>query len=465
MSATVDLARLGLLESVFAASPDMIMVTRLDSGTIVTVNDEFEARTGYSRDAVAGRTVAEIELWADQAKRDEFRDLLAQFGVARGFEASIRDQAGKELPCQISASMLTGYDGRTIVAILRDVSEAVQAREQLRKSAFLLERAEEMARIGSWEFDYPTRLVTGSPGARRIYGVDPEEMTVATIEGVPLPEYREALNGARDEHIKLGKPYDIEFKIRRRSDGAVLDIHSKAAWDGANKKLFGIIRDITEEKLAEAGLKRAIADRDALIRELYHRINNSLQTVLSLLALDEISDPDARMADAAPGLARRIGAIAAVHDSLYESSSLSRVKLGEFVPRIAGNLEKAYGPSGIELRMDVGDVELNIDAAVPCGIIVAELLDNAAKYARGPDGAAHIKLAAKRLGSGEAELIVSDGGPGLACGPDDPPTGTLGIRLATGIAEAQLKGSLRLLDGPGCSWALRFGDDHLADRV
>ena len=318
-------------------------------------------------------------------RRGEFRALLARDGAVRDFKAKLRHADGKERDYQLSASVVGIGDNPTIVTIFRDITEAVLSEEKARKSAFLLERAEEMAKIGSWEFDYATRVVTGSEGAARIYGVARDNLTIATIEGVPLPEYRPLLNEARDGHILHGKPYDIEFKIRRQSDGEIIDIHSKALWDGARKRLFGILRDITEEKKTEAGLKEAIATRDALIRELYHRINNTLQTIISLIVLEESRDPSRDYQDMIRRMASRVQAIAQVHECLYESRSLSRIDLREFFPRLI-DLMKAGMESGaaFDFQLDVDAVGLNIDAAVPCGIMLVELLDNAMTHAYPP---------------------------------------------------------------------------------
>ncbi|MDT8298217.1 MAG: PAS domain-containing sensor histidine kinase, partial [Spirochaetaceae bacterium] len=99
-----------------------------------------------------------------------------------------------------------------------------------------------------------------SPGAHKIYGVPQNTLSVEVAESVPLPEYRPLLDQSRDDLIREGKPYDLEFKIKRISDGAILDVHSKAVWDDKSKILFGIIRDITEEKRAREILESLNTD-------------------------------------------------------------------------------------------------------------------------------------------------------------------------------------------------------------
>ncbi|PKL08585.1 MAG: hypothetical protein CVV51_08170 [Spirochaetae bacterium HGW-Spirochaetae-7] len=461
-----DIGSLRLIKSVFSASPDIITVTLLTDGKLIDVNEEFESRTGYTRDGVMGKSSLALKMWVDVDRRDEFRSLLTRDGVIRDFKARLRHADGEVREYQLSASVVKLGDDPTIVTIFRDITEAALAEERLGKSAFLLERAEEIAKIGSWEFDYATKVVTGSEGSARIYGVPRDHLTVATIEGVPLPEYRQLLNTARDDLILHGKPYDIEFRIRRQNDGEVLDIHSKALWDGSRKRLFGIIRDITEEKKAEAGLKEAIATRDALIRELYHRINNTLQTIISLMVLEQSRDPSRDYQDLIRRMASRVQAIAQVHESLYESRSLSRIDLKEFFPRLI-NLMKESRTSGgaFDFQLDVDTVGLNIDAAVPCGIMLVELLDNAMIHAYPTGRGGPIRLSARKSHDGFVSITVSDQGKGAGEDFDDLPPNRLGLRLVREIVESQLRGTIEVRKTPGFGYTFRFSDEYLEERV
>ena len=246
----------------------------------------------------------------------------------------------------------------------------------------------------------------------------------------------------------------------------MLDIHSKALWDGSRKRLFGILRDITEEKKTEAGLKEAIAMRDALIRELYHRINNTLQTIISLMVLEESRDLSRDYQDMIRRMASRVQAIAQVHESLYESRSLSRIDLREFFPRLIG-LMKASRESGdrFDFQLEVDTVGLNIDAAVPCGIMLVELLDNAMIHAYTPGAGGPIRLSARRDADGSVSIAVSDEGRGMRDGINDLPPGCLGLRLVREIVEIQLRGAVEARNLPGFSYSFHFSDDHLEERV
>ncbi|MDX9898755.1 MAG: histidine kinase dimerization/phosphoacceptor domain -containing protein [Spirochaetia bacterium] len=463
---TSDIDRMRLLKSVFAASPDIITVTELSTGIIIDVNDDFEKQTGYPRNEVVGKSSIALNMWVDLDRRNEYRDILARDGVLKDFDARLRIKSGEVRLYQLSASIVEMDVDPIIVTIFRDKTEASLREERLRKNTFLLERAEEMARIGSWEFDYDSKIVTGSVGSAKIYGVPQESLSVSMIEDIPLPEYRSMLNSARDNHIKHGTPYDLEFKIRRQSDGAIVDVHARALWDAKSKRLYGMIRDTTEEKQAEAGLKAAIAERDALIGELYHRINNSLQTIVALLSLEGEDSESEAYQGLIERVSRRVRAIALVHASLYESKSLSRIDMSEFLERLVQDLKMHQNHGSLyDIRFDIDSVGLNIDAAVPCGIVLMELLDNAVKHAYVPGTGGQIRLGAHRLASGEVEVSVADDGPGPCFELSALPPNCLGLGLVHNIVINQLRGSLFQGSGPGFVASIRFRDDFMVDRV
>lgn len=455
-----------LIRAVFEATPDIITVSSLEDGVFIEVNPAFVEQSGYTREEALGKSSLALGIWVDPGERDRFAELLRSEPTVRGFEARLRTKTGEERRYQLSASRLEAGGGPVLVMICRDITAQAEAAARERKSAFLLERAEEMAKIGSWEFDYATKVVTGSEGAARIYGVPRDNLTVGDIETIPLPEYRPLLNKAREDHILRGVPYDIEFKIRRRSDGAVLDVRSRALWDGEKKRLFGIIRDVTEEKRAEEGLRASIAERDLLIQELFHRINNTLQVVLSLLMLEADRDEDRRVDDLVARMRRRVSAIAAVHGSLYSARDISRVSLREFLSRFLAKPGRS-GKDGpvVEPVLEVGDVDLNINAAVPCGILLAELVDNALTHGTAPGGGGRVTVSARRHQDGRVEMAVSDEGPGLEADPDHIPREWLGLRLAKILAEGQLHGTLRFRNGPGFTCTVVFDDDRPEDRA
>ncbi len=143
-------------------------------------------------------------------------------------------------------------------------AELQAANTALRESERNLRRAQQVAHVGSWQFNLNKGSITVSEEARRIYGLEEHEWSIKEVQTIPLPEYRGALDAALEGLIKEGRPYDIEFRIRRPTDGVILDIHSVAEYDSERRIVIGVIQDITAQKKSE----KALLESEARYREL-----------------------------------------------------------------------------------------------------------------------------------------------------------------------------------------------------
>jgi PAS domain S-box-containing protein len=451
------------------SNPDVISVSRLEDGSFLQVNQAFLDMTGYKREEVIGKTAAELGIWIEGAERERLVALLTETGRVQDLEVRFRMKDGRIRSFRMSAAKVRIGQSDCISSACRDVTERDEMAERLEKGGFLLERAEEMADIGSWEFDYRAGKVVASRGAYRIYGVEEGEFTVGAIETIPLPEFRPAMDRARDALIREGTPYDIEFKIARRSDGAVRVIRSKARWDPVKQRLFGMIRDVTEAKETEAGLERALAEKETLIKELYHRTKNNMQVISSLLGMEAGRSSLPELGDILDEVQRRIDAMALVHEMLYQSSDLSRIDLGAFVSSLAELLKSSLGDreGRVGFAYDVEGVELLMETAVPCGIILNELVSNALIHAFPAKRRGTIRIAASRGPDGGVTISVRDDGVGAPELEDYGEGGRrLGLYLVSSIGRFQLGGSVDFETGPGgFGCVLRFKDGLDEARV
>lgn len=146
---------------------------------------------------------------------------------------------------------------KRIAELEKSEMERRQAEKDLDITSDRLSRAELISRSGNWEFDLLSRRVYASEGARKIYGLSDRIWTIAEVQQIPLPEYRNMLDTALRDLIEEDRPYDVEFKIRRFDTGEIIDIHSAAEYDRGRNVVFGIIQDITERKQTEEALKES----------------------------------------------------------------------------------------------------------------------------------------------------------------------------------------------------------------
>ena len=170
---------------------------------------------------------------------------------------------------------------QTNVFLQKEIEERTKADEVLIKSERRLRRAEEVANIGNWEIRMDNKIVYASDGAKNIYGVEGNEWELSDVQEIPLPEYRAKLDRALTELIEEGRPYDVEFKIHRQTDDTIIDIHSLAEYDSANRIVFGIIQDITGRKKVEQHIETQMQRLSAL-RNIDMAITSSLDMRISI---------------------------------------------------------------------------------------------------------------------------------------------------------------------------------------
>ncbi len=148
-------------------------------------------------------------------------------------------------------------DASTVIRALELAGERLKKELAVRRAQQQLERTGRILGFGKWEISLDQRKMIASESARFIYGLEGWEWPLAVVQSVPLPEYRPILDQALADLIETGQPYNIDFKIRRPIDGKVADIHSVAEYDTKSRKIFGVIKDITQSKQAESALRES----------------------------------------------------------------------------------------------------------------------------------------------------------------------------------------------------------------
>ena len=204
------------------------------------------------------------------------------------------------------------------------------------------------------------------------------------------------------------------------------------------------LSDITERKQVEERLRASLREKEVLLQEIHHRVKNNLQVISSLLRLQSARIDDPHTLGVLTESRDRVRSMALVHEMLYQSENLAQVDFGAYVRNLTGYLIRAYRTSStrVALRSDVQDVTLGIDLAVPCGLIINELVSNALKHGF-PDGRKGEITVKMRADSSTITLMVSDDGVGLPDGLEWQRTDSLGLQLVVMLVE-QLEGGIEL---------------------
>ena len=228
--------------------------------------------------------------------------------------------------------------------------------------------------------------------------------------------------------------------------------------DAEGALLLGTVSiDITERIQTEKALASALAAKAVLLKEVHHRVKNNLQVVSSLLRMQAELIPGNGLSRVLNESQRRVEAMAMIHERLHATDGSDRVEFREYVESLARELFYAYGvnENRVTLRLDLNAVDLGLNQAIPCGLILNELLTNAVKYAF-PDlrnGEIRVTLACNQNES--VTLRVADNGVGLPEGFDLKHARSLGLRIVEILAR-QLDGTLQTEGGTGTTFCLTF---------
>ncbi len=218
---------------------------------------------------------------------------------------------------------------------------------------------------------------------------------------------------------------------------------------------------LKEKEILLAEKVNLLGEKEVLLKEIHHRVKNNLQVISSLLYLNSKKIKDKEALDMFTDSQNRVKSIALVHERLYRSKDIGKIDFNEYVQHLTRDLLRSYAVSQsvIKLDIDINDIFINIDFAVPCGLIINELISNSLKYAfpDHPDNNHQgiIKIEFNRNGNGELKLIVSDNGIGMTSESIEKKKLSLGLQLVDTLV-AQLDGSLEVDSCPGTSFRINF---------
>jgi PAS domain S-box-containing protein len=233
------------------------------------------------------------------------------------------------------------------------------------------------------------------------------------------------------------------------------------AAEGKVLGFFTLVQDLTERKVAEEQIKASLAEKVLLIQEIHHRVKNNLQVISSLLYLQSEQIADPRLRTVLQDSQNRVKSMALIHEKLYQAKDQVRVDVAEYIQNLTGYLFRSYAAqaSNVQLHVKVDNVQLGIDSAMPCGLIINELLSNALKHAFPADRSGEIHVELHHNPDGQYTLLVSDNGVGIPVDLDLHKNPSLGLQLVHTLVN-QLDGTIEVNRSGGATFQIRFADTH-----
>lgn len=339
--------------------------------------------------------------------------------------------------------------------------------ESLATSGEVLYRIFEFAPDAILLVDRSGRIVKANAQTERMFGYTRDELIGQNVEILIPRRLAERHIGYRSGYMETphARPMGVGLDLfgRRKDDTEFpVDIMLSPLEFENGKLVLGVVRDATERKRIEGQAEQA---REMYIREIHHRVKNNLQIISSLLFLQSSHSTDPNIHNILTESQNRVKSIALIHEKLYRSAGMMTLDFAEYVGDLVLDLFRTYGVNqeGINIYTNIEDVYLDVDTAIPCGLIINELISNVLKHAF-PDGRpGEVTIGLARTRPRELRLTISDNGIGLPSGFDWRAAPTLGLKLVMDLVR-QLDGSIEIDAAVGASFRITFKELQYKER-
>lgn len=341
------------------------------------------------------------------------------------------------------------------VVIAEDITESVQAKERIYAYEARLRAIIESARDAIFIKDKDLVYTMANPALARLFGKTIDEITGRKDR--EIFDLKTALEIEADDHKVLnGETIENERTIEM-GDRIIVSNSIKVplrSADGEIIGLCGIARDITERRRVDEQIRSSLAEKETLLKEIHHRVKNNLQIISSLLNLQTRYIQDEPALELFNESQNRVKSMALIHEKLYNSRDFSSIDFSDYIRSLASDLFRSYDAlsRSVSFKLDVRDVHLNIERAIPCGLIINELISNALKHAFHDMPEGELAVQFNPL-NGRYLLSVRDNGVGMPPRFDWRNTRTLGMQLVMSLVE-QLGGEISLENKNGTEFQI-----------
>lgn len=432
------------LAAIIESASDAVIGKALD-GTIQVWNPSAELLFGYTAAEATGCNISMLVPEHLLAEEAVIMQRIRTGERLEAYESVRRRKDGSLVEVGLTASPVRNVAGEVVSAsvIVHDLTRQRRMERQFRQ---LLETAPDAMVIA----DGDGIIQLANSQAERLFGYPAAELAGQPVE-LLMPERFQARHpGHRRTYGQAPRVRPMGSGLElfgRRKDGSEFPIEislSPLETDGG-MLVSSAIRDISERKQAERQLLESLHEKDMLLKEVHHRVKNNLAVMASLFYLQQRDLDDPRMVRVMQESQDRVRSMAMVHERLYNSDLMAEVDFADYAESLARQLIDSYSRNGqIRLTTRLEPVRLGINTAVPCGLILNEIVTNAVKHAFPGQGEGSIHLSLSRPDARTCVLEVRDDGAGLPPGFDPEASGTLGLQLIRSLTR-QVDGSWEFL--------------------
>lgn len=445
--------------NLFEQSNDAVFIYTTE-GTLLDVNNRACQLLGYKKQALLKIPLQQIR---HEEERSKFTVAITQTmnQVSQILETKLKRFDGSIIDVEISSRIVDRKNG-IIQGIVRDITERKRAEETIKESEEKLKCIVENSsdHIFMLDLDYKYLSVNktiadniGKPHGeiigRSIFEIYPEDITF---------QFSKNINSV----VETGKSLSIEEKIVVRDNEFYSSTNLNPVKDdkGRVTAVIGIVRDITERKIIEDKIKASLKEKEVMLKEIHHRVKNNLQVLTSLFNIQARHVTGPENLEIFRDSQNRIRSMALVHEELYQSKNLADIDFRDYINKLVKELCHTYDLEAdkVMIHVDVQKIILSVDKAIPCGLIMNELISNSIKHAFSKVHTTNNEIIVKceLKAENKVQLIVSDNGIGIPSAIDLDHTESLGLHLVNILVKDQLDGEIKINNKKGTSFQIIF---------
>lgn len=451
-------------EGIIESSLDMIFTTDTE-GKIDKINSAAKSQFQYERVDVIRKPFGLL-----LKDKELEKEIIEKLNISNSYSGEIRMKRkdGSTFPALLSISQFFNTEGTFlgIMGISRDITEMVSKEQEIKKQASKLTAIIESSSHYFFTVNKNYRFTSFNQlfkdDIRYNYNVDLELFD----DFFSLVKIAQKRNKVEEEYWKniFDRAFSgesVEFEVDRKNVNGVgyyreMYINPIVGERGVINEVSGIGHDITQKKLNEIELTNSLKEKEILLKEVHHRVKNNMQVISSILSLQSSYVTDDHVLEVLKESRNRIDAMASIHERLYRTTNLSDIRFSSYVKDLVESLVNTYEllDTSVELVFSLDEVFLSLNHAIPCGLILNELISNSLKYAfKGQKkGKIEITLISKL---GKISLSLADDGVGIPEGINAQTTDTLGLQLVSTLVE-QMEGTLYLDRQDGTKFIISF---------
>jgi len=377
------------------------------------------------------------------------------------FEAEFFRKDGSRIWVSLNTRAVKGPDGAIVYSegTLEDITGRKKVEQALKESEEMYRNPVEQSPVGVF-LARDGVLLYANPKLAEMTGFPVQDIVGKPFESLIHPDDMPKLLGKMAGLLRgeVGSD-EIEFRSIRK-DGSIIEVQaygSSMAFRG-RPAIYGTIIDITERKKMANQISESLKEKEVLLREIHHRVKNNMQVISSLLSVQSQNIRDESVRGLFKESQNRIRSIALVHELLYRSDNLDQIEYGAYLKKMFIPLFESYSVDQrkVSMSIEAPSVMITIDKAVPCSLIMNELISNSLKHAFPGDrkGTISISFSLDSAKSGYT-LDYGDDGVGLPPGLDITKLNSLGMRLINGLTK-QLGGTLEVSGNGGTRYHITF---------